>query len=133
MTRNTIAGLLLLLFSIGCKTKSTDYSGWQTYAGTKEGNRYSSNDQVNAANVDSLAVAWTFSSGDKDTGNHSQNQCNPIMIDGVLYGTSPRLTLFALDAATGQLKWQFMDTVTKMAPNQEPQCIISGVVRPRCK
>ena len=98
----------------------SDHSGWPAYAGSKEGNRYSSNEQINTGNVSSLALAWSFSSGDKDTGNRTQNQCNPIMIDGVLYGTSPRLTLFALDAATGRLKWEFypssVDTNSKKDP-----------------
>ena len=122
MKRKMIAALLFLIFIIACKTKTlrVDYPGWKAYAGSKEGNRYSSNDQVNTSNVDSLTVAWTFSSADKDIGNRSQNQCNPIVIDGVLYGTSPRLTLFALDAATGQLKWQFLpsslDTLAKNDP-----------------
>jgi quinoprotein glucose dehydrogenase len=34
-------------------------------------------------------------------------QCNPIIVDGVLYGTTPHLSLIALDAATGEKKWMF--------------------------
>lgn len=83
------------------------YQGWKTYAGSKDGIRYSSLDQINADNVSKLQVAWTYSSHDKDTGNHSQNQCNPIVVDGILYGTSPRLALFALEAATGRQLWLF--------------------------
>ena len=86
---------------------SADYSGWSTYAGSKDGLRYSSNDQINTGNVAKLKVAWTFSSGDKDTNNHTQIQCNPIMINGILYGTTPRVKLFALNAATGKQKWIF--------------------------
>jgi quinoprotein glucose dehydrogenase len=92
-----------------CKKKTTgsNYSEWRAYAGSKEGNRYSSDDQITLSNVSELKVAWTYSLNDKDTSNHSQNQCNPIEIDGVLYGTSPKLKLFALDAATGEQKWIF--------------------------
>ena len=39
--------------------------------------------------------------------NRSQVQCNPIIVDGALYGTSPGLALFALDAATGEKLWRF--------------------------
>ena len=39
--------------------------------------------------------------------NHSQIQCNPIIVDGVLYGTSPQLKVIALDAATGAERWVF--------------------------
>lgn len=97
-----------LLFS--CRDRPApvpSYSEWKTYAGSKDGNRYSSNDQITLANVSKLQVAWTFSSNDKDPDNRSQNQCNPIVVDGILYGTSPRLKLLALEAATGRPKWIF--------------------------
>jgi quinoprotein glucose dehydrogenase len=34
-------------------------------------------------------------------------ECNPIVVDGVLYATSPRLRVIALDAGTGRLLWSF--------------------------
>src|SRR5277367_4246779 len=94
---------------VSCKkhSSSSGYAGWRTYAGSKDGNRYSSNDEITLKNVSQLKVAWTYSSNDKDSANRSQNQCNPIMVDGILYGTSPKLKLFALDAATGEQKWLF--------------------------
>lgn len=115
------AGWMLPLCMIACRShvNRPDYSGWQTYAGTKDGLRYSSIDQLNTGNVAGLQVAWTYSSQDKDTGNHSQNQCNPIMVDGVLYGTTPRLKLFALNAATGQLKWLFDPATLEPASVQQ--------------
>lgn len=99
----------MLCVVVSCKKhlSETDNSGWRTYAGSKEGNRYSSNDQINLKNVSQLKVAWTYSSHDRDTGNRSQIQCNPIVVDGVLYGVSPKLKLFALDAASGVQKWLF--------------------------
>ncbi len=101
--------LLATCITSSCKKKSSlnDHSGWRTYAGSKDGDRYSSDDQINLKNVAQLKVAWTYSSNDKDTGNKSQNQCNPIVVDGVLYGTSPRLKLLALNAETGEQKWLF--------------------------
>jgi len=99
---------LVLSLILSCQDKEkSDYSGWQTYAGSKEGNRYSSNTHITPENVSQLEVAWTFSSDDKDPDNRSQNQCNPIMVDGILYGTTPRLKLFALNAASGETKWIF--------------------------
>ena len=103
--------LLILLSSVvvlaACTRQPTGIGEWTTYAGSKEGNRYSSLTQINPANVSSLQQAWVYSSQDKDIDNHSQNQCNPIVVDGVLYGTSPSLKLMALDAATGEIKWRF--------------------------
>src|SRR5258706_14419512 len=112
--------ILVILGFVSCNDSSsdkTDYSSWRTYACSKEGIRYSSNDQITPENASQLQVAWTYSSHDKDPDNHSQNQCNPIVIDGILYGTTPRLKLVALEAATGKLKWLFdpaaLDTTSK--------------------
>lgn len=63
--------------------------------------------QVDTSNVRGLQVAWVYHTGDMDTLNHSQIQCRPVIANGTLYATSPRLVLFALDAATGQPKWTF--------------------------
>ena len=52
-------------------------------------------------------MAWIYRSGDARTNNLSQIQCNPLIVDGVLYGTSPGIKLFALDAATGRELWRF--------------------------
>ncbi|HUR11551.1 MAG TPA: PQQ-binding-like beta-propeller repeat protein [Flavitalea sp.] len=112
----------IIFFGLSCKNDIDykSYSGWSAYAGSKDGIRYSSNDQINTDNVSRLQLAWTYSSNDKDTGNRSQNQCNPIMIDGILYGTSPRLKLFALDAATGELKWLFDPAEEDTASKKDP-------------
>src|SRR5688572_25401275 len=112
ITWSLLFALISICFLSNCrndqiKTTEEDYSGWKTYAGTKSGSRYSSNEQINTENVNQLQVAWIYSSNDKDTGNRSQNQCNPIIVDGILYATSPRLKLLALDASTGKAKWVF--------------------------
>ncbi len=129
--------LVLLMFAvcfiISCKKhqKATGYSSWGTYAGTKDGNRYSSNDQITLSNVSGLKVAWTYSSADKDSANRSQNQCNPIVVDGVLYGTSPKLKLFALDATTGEQKWIFDPAKQDSSKKDDPTAyykVCRGVV-----
>ena len=129
--------ICLLLFAVvivvSCTKSKTSglYSGWTTYAGTKEGNRYSSNDQITTANVSQLKVAWVYSSKDKDSANRSQNQCNPIVVDGVLYGTTPKLKLFALDAVTGEQKWIFDPASQDTAKKDDPMAyykVCRGVV-----
>ncbi len=82
-------------------------SDWPVYLGDKFGSQYSKLDQINRDNVHALDVAWTYHTGDADTARNSQMQANPIIIDGVLYSTSPRLKVIALDAATGKAKWSF--------------------------
>ncbi len=54
-----------------------------------------------------LEVAWTYASGDADSLNRSQIQCNPLIVAGTLYGTNPELKAFALNAKTGEEQWVF--------------------------
>ena len=61
--------------------------------------------QINTKNVGKLKVAWTYDSGDAYPG--SDIQCNPIVVDGILYATTPKLRVVALDAATGKEIWSF--------------------------
>jgi quinoprotein glucose dehydrogenase len=67
--------------------------------------RYSTLSQINRDNVSSLQVAWTYDSRDAFKG--SEMQSNPIVVDGVLYATTPTLKVIAIDAATGREIWKF--------------------------
>lgn len=99
---------LAVVFFASCGSDQQNlYTGWSNYGGTKDMIRYSSLTQIDTNNITQLQVAWTYHTGDADTVNHSQMQCNPIMVDGVLYGVGPQMKLFAIDAATGTEKWVF--------------------------
>jgi len=91
-----------------------EYRSWTMAHGNGESNKYSSLTQIDTGNVTQLEVAWEFHTGDADTAAHSQIQCNPIIVNGVMYATSPMLKVFAVDAATGQQKWMFspFDSIT---------------------
>ena len=78
---------------------------WPVYGGNTDNTHYSTLDQITTANVRQLKVAWTYETHDEFTG--SEMQANPIVVDGVLYATSPKLRVIALDAATGKLLWSF--------------------------
>lgn len=97
-------------------------SNWSTYLGDKASSHYSTLKQITPRNVAKLEAAWTYRAGGMDTNNRSQIQCNPLVIDGVLYGTSPDLQLFALNAATGTELWRFNPTsvrgITKAGVNR---------------
>ncbi|MBI5009391.1 MAG: PQQ-binding-like beta-propeller repeat protein [Bacteroidia bacterium] len=54
-----------------------------------------------------LAKTGRFILGIKTAVTITQIQCNPIVIDGILYGTSPSLKVFALNAESGSLVWEF--------------------------
>ena len=109
----TLGGVLLAAAAIvACNNSSKpDYGGWGIAGGNSTGNKYSSLTQIDTDNVKNLQVAWTYHTGDADTAASSQIQCNAIIVNGVLYGTTPQLSLFALDAATGQQKWVYKPVI----------------------
>ncbi len=106
-SRLTTVLVAFVLMLASCTKSPSPYDEWRVSGGTKANSRYSTLLQIDTSNVNRLAVAWTYSSRDADTINHSQIQCNPIIVDGILYGTSPQLKVIALDAATGAERWVF--------------------------
>lgn len=84
---------------------ATTHVDWAVYRGDPGGNQYSPLAQIHAANVHRLVPAWTYHTGDAST--RSTMHVNPIVVDGVLYITTPALKVVALDAATGRERWVF--------------------------
>jgi quinoprotein glucose dehydrogenase len=86
---------------------------WTEYLGGPGRACYSPLDQITAGNVSRLQVAWEFHSGDP-----GQTQCNPIVVGGVLFGTTATNQVFALDAATGRERWRFKEPGHEFGSNQ---------------
>lgn len=78
---------------------------WAAYHGSSAQTHYSTLEQINTANVGKLREVWRYDSGDEF--KDSEMQCNPLVIGGVLYGTTPKLRVVALNAATGEEIWSF--------------------------
>jgi quinoprotein glucose dehydrogenase len=78
---------------------------WPNVGNDKGGMRYGVVDQINRDNVAKLQVAWTYHT--KDAGEGTTIECTPIVIDGVMYVTSVRTKIAALDAASGREIWMF--------------------------
>lgn len=92
------------------RTNTTDTTAvdWPVYGGSDDHSHYTTLGQITPANVHDLQVAWTYDTHDAFAG--SEMQANPIVIDGVLYATTPKLQVFALNAATGRELWRFDPT-----------------------
>jgi quinoprotein glucose dehydrogenase len=104
--RKAILVLAWVAVSFGQRhAPQADQRDWPAYGGGPEQIHYSRLDQINSANVSALETAWSYDTGDAFEG--SEMQCNPIVIGGVLYATSPKLRVIALDAARGTLRWSF--------------------------
>jgi quinoprotein glucose dehydrogenase len=106
-----ILGLALLAGQLAPHSRAqrngaaNNFMEWRHYGGGPENSHYSALRQINRENVNQLEVAWTYDTG--DVFNGSEMQCNPIVVDGTLYATSPKMRVFALNAATGQERWIF--------------------------
>ncbi len=100
----TAIRVIVLSAALGAcsKGKSAD---WPVYGGDEAHTHFSTLAQITPQNVQQLEVAWTFDTGDAFEG--SEMQANPVVVDGVLYGTTPKLQVFALNAATGKRLWMF--------------------------
>lgn len=81
-----------------------NYRDWAIYRGDKKAIQYSELDQITADNVSRLEVAWEYHHGDP---SGPSMYSNPIMIEGLLYFTTPTLNAVAIDAATGEERWVF--------------------------
>jgi glucose dehydrogenase len=92
---------------------SRAYDGWAAYGGGPEQIRYSSLAQITRANVAQLRVAWTY-----DTGETGGLQTNPIVVGGLLFTTTPRHKVVALDAASGAVRWTFDSGIEGRGPNR---------------
>src|SRR3954469_20867179 len=80
-------------------------ANWPVYRGDPKGNQYSPLAQIHAANVHRLERAWEYKTGDAN--QRSTMHANPIVVDGVMYITTPSLKAVALNAATGKEIWSF--------------------------
>src|SRR5262245_13674538 len=78
---------------------------WPVYRGDSKGNQYSPLAQIHAANVHRLERAWEYKTGDAN--ERSTLHANPIVVDSVMYVTTPSLKAVALNAATGKEIWVF--------------------------
>jgi quinoprotein glucose dehydrogenase len=87
------------------KKSSQQYREWKMFGGGPENIHYTTLSQINRDNLNQLEVAWAYDTGDAFPG--SEIQCNPVVVDGVLYATTPKLRVIALDAASGKLIWSF--------------------------
>ena len=79
-----------------------DSGNWLTYSGAYDGRRYSKLSEVNQSTVGKLQLLWMHQIGGTD-----RFETTPLVVDGVVFVTTPSAGVRALDAETGALLWSY--------------------------
>jgi quinoprotein glucose dehydrogenase len=107
MTISSAGRLTIVTLLLSTRRVSAQNIDWPNVGNDKGGTRYARLRQINTGNVSGLEVAWTYHTGDGGSGNSTTIECTPIVIDQVMYVTTAKTKVVALDAGTGQEKWRF--------------------------
>jgi PQQ-dependent dehydrogenase (methanol/ethanol family) len=115
MTKNTSRFMFSFVLLVGTgifETTSAQTPEWPFYGGDQGGSRYSTLKQVTRENVGALQRVWTYRTGELDLGLATASfqasfSCTPLVVDGVMYVSTPSSRVIALDAETGTEIWTF--------------------------
>jgi glucose dehydrogenase/sugar phosphate isomerase/epimerase len=84
-------------------------TNWHRSLGDATSSRFSALTQINRETVKRLEVAWTYHSKD----GTANIQCNPIIVDDVMFAPTAGNHIVALNAATGAELWRFKPELRK--------------------
>ncbi|MCH2254116.1 MAG: PQQ-dependent dehydrogenase, methanol/ethanol family [Vicinamibacterales bacterium] len=76
---------------------------WTMYSGQYHSQRFSRLAQIDRSTVGGLELAWV-----RQLDTLGQVQTSPLVVDDVMYVTTPENEVLALDAATGQVFWSYV-------------------------
>ena len=85
---------------------------WLTYGGDYSNSRFSPLAQIDTSNVASLALRYSWRTGAGKVGSF---ETSPLVAQGIMYLTTPRHEIIALDVRRGQELWRFAHTVGSLA------------------
>jgi quinoprotein glucose dehydrogenase len=107
---NKSPALFLFLLLLSCSGSAQE---WRFYGGDPGGTKFSPLQQINRQNVSTLKRAWTYHTAEVDRPNETDRhqvapfETTPLVVDGILYLSTPSNRVIALDAETGKEIWQF--------------------------
>jgi PQQ-dependent dehydrogenase (methanol/ethanol family) len=84
-----------------------DTAAWPAYGRDYTNQRYSPLRQIVPANVGRLVLAWRYA-----TGIPYGFETSPLVVDGVMYLSTPLNHAVALEAATGRKLWEHAETLS---------------------
>jgi quinoprotein glucose dehydrogenase len=97
-------------FSLAARQDSRPIE-WPVYGGDQAGTHYSAAADINRGNAGRLEMAWSWKTGEKPLPEYRSQpgpfENTPLMIDNVLYVTTPYNRVVALDAESGKERWSY--------------------------
>ncbi|HYZ82817.1 MAG TPA: PQQ-binding-like beta-propeller repeat protein [Bryobacteraceae bacterium] len=105
LAAGTVLLLTFLFTRVATQTITPNRVDWPSYGNDLGAMRFVNIDQINRSNVAQLQPVWILHT--QVMGPDTSFESQPIIIDGVMYATSPHGHVFALDATTGAIKWTF--------------------------
>ena len=123
-----LASLVLLWPSAARAQYGATNGEWRTYAGDLGGTKYSPLDQIDESNFSDLEIAWRWESADGRLDLDTLRELHPeigirnfkttpLMVDGVVYVSTPLALSAALDAGTGEVLWVYDPQAYLAAPS----------------
>jgi len=102
---------------LGAPAHAERSDGWAHYGGDAGGQRYSPLTQIDRNNVTTLEKAWTYRTGELGEGFRRRDklafEATPILVEGLLYLSTPTNIVIALDPATGEERWRYDTRVAR--------------------
>jgi quinate dehydrogenase (quinone) len=82
---------------------------WRHFANGADGARFAALDQISRDNVHRLRIAWAFPTASRAGASVRvrQDSSTPIQVGDAVFFCTADNQVYALDAETGQLRWQF--------------------------
>jgi len=94
----------LAALSLSAQPASNSSGNWALHNLDLAGSRFSPIDRITPSNVSTLTPRWLFQHGVIDG---VSNQTTPVIVDGTMYVTDSRGSVYAVDAADGHLIWWY--------------------------
>lgn len=96
---------------VAAQQQSSSQVDWLYYGGDQGGTKYSPLADIRPDNLPRLQVAWQWKHWETPLKEYDTvpgfNESTPLMVDGVLYVTTPYNSIAAVDAETGKERWRF--------------------------
>ena len=87
---------------------SQESHNWLSHGRTYDESRFSPLNQINDSTVKQLGLAWSF-----ETADERGLEATPIVVDGVMYSVAAWSRVYAHNAKTGELLWEYDPKVPK--------------------